>query len=181
MAESGSAFAIAADGTYLFVRDEGAGEPVLFIPGLGYASWCWSKQMQLLSGAARVLAMDNRGAGRSVKPPGPYSIDPMAEDAFAVLTQRGAAPAHVIGASMGGYIAMTLAKHHPEAVRSLVLIATTIGGQGSRPVPVETLRPGRAPRTSVRRGTPERRCPSRSRPAGSTTIQWSSKSSSPTG
>jgi 3-oxoadipate enol-lactonase len=140
MAESGSASAIAADGTYLFVRDVGAGEPVLLIPGLGYASWCWSRQMRPLSRAARVLAMDNRGAGRSGKPPGPYSIDQMAEDAFALVTQRGAVPTHVVGASMGGYIAMTLAKHHPEAVRSLILIATTIGGPGSHPVPEETLR-----------------------------------------
>jgi 3-oxoadipate enol-lactonase len=140
VAESGSAGAIAADGTYLFVRDVGTGQPVLLIPGLGYASWCWSRQMRPLSRAARVLAMDNRGAGRSGKPPGPYSIDQMAEDAFALVTQRGAVPAHVVGASMGGYIAMTLAKHHPEAVRSLILIATTIGGPGSHPVPEETLR-----------------------------------------
>jgi 3-oxoadipate enol-lactonase len=53
----------------------------------------------------------------------------MAEDALSVLTVRGAVPAHVVGASMGGYIAMMLAKYHPEAVRSLVLIATTIGGR----------------------------------------------------
>jgi len=87
-----------------------------------------------------VLALDNRGTGRSGKPPGPYSIYQMAEDAWSVLTQRGAVPAHIVGASMGGYIAMTLAKYHPEAVRSLVLIATTIGGPGSRAVPDETLR-----------------------------------------
>jgi 3-oxoadipate enol-lactonase len=140
MGERGSAGAIAADGTHLFVRDEGVGEPVLLIPGLGYASWCWSRQMGPLSRSARVLAMDNRGAGLSGKPPGPYSIDQMAEDAFALLSQRGATPAHVVGASMGGYIAMTLAKRHPDAVRSLVLIASTSGGPGSSPVPEETLR-----------------------------------------
>ena len=140
MAESGSAGAIAADGTHLFVLDEGDGEPVLLIPALGYATWCWTRQVEPLSRSARVLAIDNRGSGRSGKPPGPYSIHQMAEDAFSVLTQRAAAPAHVVGASMGGYIAMTLAKHHPEAVRSLVLIATTNGGPGSHPVPEETLR-----------------------------------------
>jgi 3-oxoadipate enol-lactonase len=139
VAESGSAGAIAADGTHLFVLDEGDGVPVLLIPALGYATWCWSRQVGPLSRAARVLAIDNRGSGRSGKPPGPYSIRQMADDAFSVLTQRGAVPAHIVGASMGGYIAMTLAKYHPEAVRSLVLIATTIGGPGSRGVPEETL------------------------------------------
>jgi 3-oxoadipate enol-lactonase len=140
MTESGSAGATASDGTHLFVLDEGQGEPVLLIPGLGYATWCWSRQVGPLSRAARVLALDNRGTGRSAKPPGPYSIHQMAEDALSVLTERGAVPAHIVGASMGGYIAMTLAKCHPEAVRSLVLIATTIGGPGSRPVPEDTLR-----------------------------------------
>jgi 3-oxoadipate enol-lactonase len=139
MTENGSAAATASDGTHLFVLDKGHGEPVLLIPGLGYATWCWSRQIGPLSRAARVLAIDNRGTGRSGKPPGPYSIHQMAEDALSVLTQHGAVPAHIVGASMGGYIAMTLAKNHPEAVRSLVLIATTIGGPGSRAVPDETL------------------------------------------
>jgi 3-oxoadipate enol-lactonase len=139
MNESGSAGATASDGTHLFVLDEGHGEPVLLIPGLGYASWCWSRQVGPLSRAVRVLALDNRGTGHSGKPSGPYSIHQMAEDAFSVLTQRDAVPAHIVGTSMGGYIAMTLAKNHPEAVRSLVLIATTIGGPGSHAVPEETV------------------------------------------
>lgn len=139
MNESGSAGATASDGTHLFVLDDGRGEPLLLIPGLGYATWCWSRQIGPLSRAARVLALDNRGTGRSGKPPGPYSIHQMAEDAFSVLTQLGAVPARIVGTSMGGYIAMTLAKNHPEAVRSLVLIATTIGGPGCHPVPKETV------------------------------------------
>ena len=83
--------------------------------------------------------MDNRGAGRSGKPAGPYSIRQLADDAHAVLTQGNAVPAHIVGTSMGGYIALTLALRHPEAVRSLTLIATTSGGPGAHGVPEETL------------------------------------------
>jgi 3-oxoadipate enol-lactonase len=132
--------ATAADGTRLSVIDRGSGEPFLLIPGLGYAAWSFTRQLGPFSSAARVLAMDNRGSGHSDKPAGPYSIAQMADDAFAVLSQRGAIPAHVVGTSMGGYIALTLALRHPQAVQSLVLLATTSGGRGSLGVPTETLR-----------------------------------------
>jgi 3-oxoadipate enol-lactonase len=131
--------AIASDGTRLFVSEHGHGDDVLFIPGLGYASWCWHHQVGPISQVARVLLMDNRGAGHSDKPTGPYSIAQMADDAYQVLRQRAAGPAHVVGASMGGYIALTLALRHPDAVASLVLLATTSGGAGAHPVPDDTL------------------------------------------
>jgi len=136
--DSGSQTAIAPDGTRLFVSERGHGDDVLFIPGLGYATWCWHYQAGPVSQVARLLLMDNRGAGRSDKPSGPYSIAQMADDAYQVLRQRAAGPAHVVGASMGGYIALTLALRHPDAVASLVLLATTCGGTGSRGVPADT-------------------------------------------
>jgi pimeloyl-ACP methyl ester carboxylesterase len=129
-----------ADGTRLFVEDRGAGEPILLIPGLGFATWSFTKQAKQLSTIGRVITMDNRGAGRSSKPAGPYSIGQLADDAHTVLTQLDAAPAHLVGTSMGGYIGLTLALRHPEAVRSLTLIATTSGGPGSHGIPEDTLR-----------------------------------------
>jgi pimeloyl-ACP methyl ester carboxylesterase len=128
----------APDGARLFVTERGAGEPVLFVPGLGYGTWSWARQVETVSSVATALVMDNRGAGRSDKPAGPYSIDQLAEDAHAVLAHRSALPAHIVGSSMGGYIALTLALRHPEAVRSLTLIATTSGGPGSQGVPDRT-------------------------------------------
>jgi 3-oxoadipate enol-lactonase len=129
----------AQDGTRLAVLEAGAGDAVLLIPGLGYAAWSFDRQVEALSGEARVLAIDNRGTGRSDKPAGPYSITQLADDAHAVLSDLSAAPATVVGTSMGGYIALTLALRHPEAVESLVLVATTSGGPGSCGVPEETL------------------------------------------
>ena len=130
---------VAADGTELYVESRGSGEPVLLIQGLGYATWAWSPQVEALHDRWNLVAFDNRGAGRSDKPAGPYSIEMLADDAHAVIAGTGIATAHVVGASMGGYIAQTLAARHPEAVRSLVLVATSSGGPGSLGVPDETL------------------------------------------
>jgi pimeloyl-ACP methyl ester carboxylesterase len=86
-----------------------------------------------------VLAFDNRGTGLSEKPPGPYSIELMADDAASVLDARGLERADVYGYSMGGYIALTLAARRPELVRSLVLACTGPGGPDHEPPPAETV------------------------------------------
>jgi 3-oxoadipate enol-lactonase len=119
----------------LYVESIGHGPPVLLIPGLGYASWCWREQAPLADGW-RLWKIDPRGAGRSPKPDGPYTIAGMAEDIAATIGQHG--PFHVVGHSLGGYLAMLLALEYPDLVRSLLLIATTSGGPGHTPLPDAT-------------------------------------------
>jgi hypothetical protein len=70
MTEGGSAGATTSDGTHLFVLDEGQGEPLLLVPGLGCATWCWVP-VAPLSRAARVLALDNRARGVPASCPAP--------------------------------------------------------------------------------------------------------------
>jgi 3-oxoadipate enol-lactonase len=139
MPGSNERWVVTDDGVRLFVEVTGTGEPLLLIQGLGYATWAWQKQVPALSEHLRVISFDNRGAGRSDKPDQPYSIERLAEDALCVLRDLDAVPAHVLGFSMGGYIALTVAVEYPEAVRSLVLNATTAGGHGAAGVPPETL------------------------------------------
>ncbi len=127
------------DGVRLYVEDTGTGEPLLLIQGLGYATWGWQKQVAHLSRHLRVISFDNRGAGRSDKPDQPYSIERLAEDALCVLRATGTVPAHVLGFSMGGYIALMLAMDHPEAIRSMVLYATSAGGKEAAGVPPDTV------------------------------------------
>ena len=102
----------------LYREEHGDGPPLLLIAGLGYAIWSWQRQIPVWSESFRVIAVENRGAGRSPKPPGPYSIEALADDAAEALEGRRA---HVAGFSMGGYIAQTLALRHPELVERLVL------------------------------------------------------------
>lgn len=140
----------------LFLQDAGEGAPVLMLSGLGYASWCWEDLMSYLRREHRVIALDNRGTGRSAKPAGPYSIEMFADDAAAALEGLGIESAHVIGNSMGGYIAMMLAVRHPRRVRSLLLTNTARGGADVIPIPEETAQAWRdaamlTPREFVRR------------------------------
>lgn len=116
----------------LHVEEHGSGEPVLLHQGLGQGSWAWRYVAPLLAERYRTITFDTRGTGRSTVPPEPYGISDLAEDAAAILAGRRA---HVVGLSMGGYVALTLALADPELVRSLVLVGTGAGGPGRVPRP----------------------------------------------
>lgn len=98
--------------------------PVLFIQGLGAAKSGWVLQRLATAPRYRAVALDNRGAGKSDKPHGEYSLEQMADDAVAVLDHAGIDDAHVVGASMGGAIAQLVAVKYPERVRSVTLACT---------------------------------------------------------
>jgi 3-oxoadipate enol-lactonase len=127
----------ASIGIELHVEEHGDGFPLLLIQGLGWSNWGSRAQIPDYAERRRVLAFDNRGTGLSSKPPGPYSIEELADDAASVLDARGLGAADVYGHSMGGFIALTLALWRPELVRSLVLVGTG-AGPGYAPMPVET-------------------------------------------
>ena len=120
----------------LYTEEHGDGPPLLLLTGLGYAIWSWQRQLPDWSQRFRCIAVENRGTGRSPKPPGPYTIEELADDAAEALAGRRA---HVAGFSMGGYIAQTLAVRHPELVDRLVLVCTATGGAGLTPTPPETV------------------------------------------
>jgi 3-oxoadipate enol-lactonase len=98
--------------------------PVLMIQGLGADKHGWDMQRFALALRYRVIALDNRGAGRSDKPFGHYTLEQMADDAMAVLDAVGVDRAHVVGASMGGAISQIVGLKYPERVMSLTLACT---------------------------------------------------------
>ncbi len=119
-------YATASDGIRLHYDAIGrkSSPPVLMIQGLGADKNLWNLQRFVLAAKYRVIAHDNRGAGRSDKPFGAYTLEQMVDDAIAVLDHEGVDTAHVVGASMGGAISQILAVKYPERVRSLTLLCT---------------------------------------------------------
>jgi 3-oxoadipate enol-lactonase len=115
-------------GSRIYWDEQGAGDPILLIMGLGFTAHMWERMRPDLSRGYRTLALDNRGVGRSDVPPGPYPIPLMAADALAVLDAAGVETAHVFGVSMGGMIAQEFTLQYPTRVRSLILGCTAAGG-----------------------------------------------------
>jgi pimeloyl-ACP methyl ester carboxylesterase len=121
----------------------------LLIMGLGTQMVAWHEDLcrELAGRGLHVVRFDNRDIGRSThmsgRPPtiaqlllrskraARYTLSDMADDAAGLLRELELAPAHVIGASMGGMIAQTLTANHPSLVRSLVSIMSNTGSRWS--------------------------------------------------
>jgi pimeloyl-ACP methyl ester carboxylesterase len=103
---------------------EGQGEPLVMIMGFTAGRIGWMPQIRFFKKYYRVITFDNRGAGKSDKPPGPYSTRMMADDTVKLIDLLGIETAHIMGLSMGGMIAQELSINYPQRVMKLVLACT---------------------------------------------------------
>jgi pimeloyl-ACP methyl ester carboxylesterase len=110
----------------------GEGKPLVLIMGLTGSLEGWRPLLPAFAQEYRVMIFDNRGAGLTDKPAGPYSMPMMADDTAGLMDALGIESADVYGISMGGMIAQELALRHPQKVKALVLGCTTPGGPNSR-------------------------------------------------
>jgi pimeloyl-ACP methyl ester carboxylesterase len=117
----------APDGTALHYETAGEGETVAFLGDAGYGVWQWSWQNDDLAGPFRTLTWDLRGTGRSEDPGGPYTVAELAADFEAVLSASETDRAHLVGAGLGGMIALTYAHQYSRA-RTLTLFGTAASG-----------------------------------------------------
>ncbi|WP_458207477.1 alpha/beta fold hydrolase [Haladaptatus sp. NG-SE-30] len=118
------------DGVSLYYEVDGpkSHDTVAFIEDAGYGAWQWGWQHAAIAGPFESLVWDNRGTGRSDAPAGPYTIAELAGDLDAVLADHGARKAHLVGAGLGGMVALQYAREYTRA-KTLTLIGTSPGGE----------------------------------------------------
>ena len=101
---------------------------IILLVGLGAKRQGWYKQLPEFGRSYRTIALDYRDVGDSDEAREPYTIKDLAEDTAAVMRALEIRQAHLIGISMGGFIALELALHYPQMVEKLVLVVTSAGG-----------------------------------------------------
>lgn len=103
----------------------GEGPPLLLIGGLGFGRWAWFKQVPAFSRHFRTITFDARGE-RGLE----NGVADLAADVVALLDHLGVGKAHVLGTSLGGFVAQELALVRPDLVDRLILVCTSYGGRG---------------------------------------------------
>jgi pimeloyl-ACP methyl ester carboxylesterase len=109
----------------LYYEIHGEGPPVVLIHGLAGDCGAWAPQINVLESGYKIIALDNRGAGRSSAPDYPYTTRHFADDTVGLMDALDITePAHVIGRSMGGAIAQEMGINYPDRVRSMLITAS---------------------------------------------------------
>jgi len=129
---------VKVDDIQIYYEIHGAGPQTLtMIRGLGADLLAWFAQVPEFAKHFQTIVFDNRGAGRTDKPDGPFSTKQMAKDMNGLLDALNIRRTAILGVSMGGMIAQEFAIQHPEKLSRLILGCTSFGGPEAIPPPME--------------------------------------------
>lgn len=115
------------NGTRLFYDESGEGEPLICVMGLGTDHLGWAMQRRDFSARFRTIVFDNRDVGRSDIATEPYTLEDLARDTLGLADHLEIERFHLLGLSLGGAIAQTVAIAAPERLLSLTLAVTWAG------------------------------------------------------
>ena len=113
------------NGARIHYERAGAGFPLILLHAGLADSRMWDPQAAVFAEQFDVIRPDQRGFGKSELPPGPWSP---VDDLLALIDELGLKPAHLVGCSMGGGLAIDFALDHPDRISKLVLVGSAIGG-----------------------------------------------------
>ncbi len=120
---------IPVEGGRVAYRRFGSGQPLVMLNGLAATSADWDPSfIDRLASANELILLDNRGIGASTDNGAPFDIAQLADDTAQVIEALEFERASVLGWSLGGFIAQTLALDHPARVDKLILLSTDPGG-----------------------------------------------------
>jgi len=120
---------VQVDGAQIAYRRVGNGLRLLVLNGFAATTTDWEPSfIDGLASSNELILVDNRGIGRSTDDGQPFDIARLADDAVRVIDALGFEHTSVLGWSMGGFIAQTLALEHPHCVNKLILLSTDSGG-----------------------------------------------------
>jgi len=115
---------IMTNGIQTYFEKQGKGPVIIFVSGLGGTAAYWAPQVAWFARDFTVVTYDQRGAGKSDHPAGPYSIDTLADDLQALIAALGLVRPVLVGHSTGGAIGQILAARQPELLAGMVLYAS---------------------------------------------------------
>lgn len=108
----------------IYFSREGTGLPILFIGGLSAGQQLWAPVVEYLKHEYECITFDNRGIGKSSKPPSGYTIPDLTQDTLGLLDSMSISRTHVVGMSLGGLIGQDMALKRPEIIGGLVLVGS---------------------------------------------------------
>ena len=132
-AQRGLPRSVDAAGVRTSYVEHGAGDPVVLLHGGGASGASWGAQVAVLAERYRVFVPERRGHGRTPDVDGPHTYEAMAEETIAFLEQVAGGPAHLIGWSDGGTVALHVVHDRPDLVRSVVTMGSVFHFEGLHP------------------------------------------------
>jgi pimeloyl-ACP methyl ester carboxylesterase len=120
---------VSVGGLPLRVVEVGAGDPVLFVHGMGFDHRQWLPQLETVAGSGRrAVAYDLRGHGHSAVPASGYRVVDFADEAMGLLDALELDRADIVGLSLGGSVVARMAVRWPDRIRSVTIIGSMACG-----------------------------------------------------
>lgn len=121
---------VSVNGITLYYEEYGSGTPLLLLHGLASSHLMYEKEIEWLKEHFRVIALDSRGHGRSDKPE-EYTLEDHVQDVLSLMDHLDIEKAHILGTSMGSYIAQAVVIQAPNRVDKLILVVPKAHGKTS--------------------------------------------------